>query len=79
MGLILGSGLRVTLIGAAVGLLGAVALVRVLASALPELAADNVTAVAAASVLLLTVAVAACYLPARRAAKVDPLVALRFE
>jgi putative ABC transport system permease protein len=77
--LVLGAGLRMTLIGAGLGLVGAFALTRVLSSTLPELATSNALSIAGAAVLLVGVSLGACYLPARRATKVDPLVAMRVE
>jgi putative ABC transport system permease protein len=68
-----------TLIGIGLGLLGAVALTRLLNAQLPGLATNNVVTISAAAILLAVVSTAACYLPARRASKVDPLVAMRAE
>lgn len=77
--LILGMGLKMTLIGAALGLLGTYFLARFLTSTLPGLSGGSGITVALATLLLVGIAVLACYLPARRATKVDPLVALRTE
>ena len=77
--LVLGDGLRMAGIGVMVGLAGAFALTRVMATLLFGVTAkDPVTFVAVATLLTL-VAFVACYIPARRATKVDPLVALRYE
>ncbi|MBI3982426.1 MAG: ABC transporter permease [Gemmatimonadetes bacterium] len=67
------------LIGVAAGLAGAFAATRVLRSMLYETSTADATAFGGAAVLLALVALAATYLPARRAAKVDPMVALRYE
>jgi putative ABC transport system permease protein len=77
--LVLGSGLRMTLIGAGVGLLGATALTRLLNSQFPGLATNSAVTVGVAAAALLAVSVTACYLPARRAIRVDPLVSMRAE
>jgi predicted permease len=77
--LILGSGMRMVGAGAALGLLGAVGLVRFLESAMPGLTASDAGAVAGATAVLIAVALFACWLPARRAARVDPIIALRSE
>lgn len=66
-------------IGLLIGLLGASAISRVLASQLFGVSATDVTTFAAVSVLLFAVATLACYIPARRAARIDPIVALRYE
>ena len=68
-----------TLIGAAVGVAGATASARVIASLLFGVEPTDVTTFAGVIALLLAVAFLACYLPARRATRVDPLVALRYE
>ncbi len=77
--LILGAGLKMVAVGAALGLLGAVALVRFLESAMPGLSGSDTGAVLGATAQLAIVALLACWLPARRATRVDPLVALRTE
>jgi len=77
--LVAGQGMSLALCGIGVGTLAALGLTRVLASLLFGVTpTDAITFIAVPSVLLLT-ALLACYIPARRAAKVDPLVALRYE
>ena len=77
--LVLGSGLRIAAAGLAVGLAGALALTQVLSSLLYGVGTrDPLTFIAVPGVLLL-VALAACWIPARRAMRVDPLTALRAE
>jgi predicted permease len=77
--LIVRGGARLALIGAAVGMLGALGLTRFIASLMPALEPDNYTILAGATGILVMIAMAACYLPARKAAKVDPIAALRAE
>jgi putative ABC transport system permease protein len=76
---ILGQGMRLTLVGVTAGLLGAFAMTRLLRGLLFEVApSDPLTYVCVAG-LLAVVALLACYIPARRATKVDPMIALRYE
>jgi putative ABC transport system permease protein len=77
--LILGQSLRLTLGGLAVGLVSALALTRVMSGLLYDVKPNDPLTFAAGALLLAAVATLACYIPARRATKVDPLIALRYE
>ncbi len=77
--IVLSQALALTGLGLALGLLGAVALTRYLTTLLFEVKPVDVSTFAIVSLVLGLVAIAACLLPARRAMKVDPLVALRYE
>jgi putative ABC transport system permease protein len=77
--LVLKQGLGLTIVGVVLGLLAAFALTRLLSGLLFGVAAVDVTTFASISLLLVIVSLLACYLPARRAMRIDPLRALRYE
>ena len=76
---VLGSGMRLTLAGLVLGFLASLALARTLSSLLFGIEALDLPSFAAASLFLAVAAFGACYLPARRASRVDPLISLRWE
>jgi ABC-type antimicrobial peptide transport system permease subunit len=77
--MILREGMRLAVSGIAIGMVGALALTRVLRSMLFEIEPNDPATFAGAAVFLTVAALAACYLPARRATRVDPMLALRNE
>ena len=77
--LIIGQGMSMVLIGLAAGLAAALALTRLMSTLLFRVSPTDPITLALITLLLAAVALLACYLPARRAMKVDPLVALRYE
>ena len=77
--MVLGQGLRLTLVGLAIGFVLALALTRVMSGMLFGISPTDPATFAAILLLLAIIALLACYLPARRATRVDPMVALRYE
>jgi predicted permease len=77
--LVLGHGTRMALLGVAAGLVAALALTRLMSNQLFGVSPHDPATFSAVAALLMAVAIAACYIPARRAMRVDPIVALRHE
>jgi len=77
--LVLSEGVRLTLLGAAIGIAAALGLSRLMAGMLYGVSATDPLTFAAVPIVLLGVAMLACYIPARRAMRVDPMTALRYE
>ena len=77
--LVLGQGVRLACIGTAIGLVCSWGLVRLLIAIIPAIPGGDPASVAAVAALLVAVALFACWLPARRATRVDPIIALRSE
>jgi ABC-type antimicrobial peptide transport system permease subunit len=79
MKLIVGQGLKLVLLGLALGIAGALAMTRFLKTMLFGISPTDPMTFGSIAVMLTAVALLACWIPARRATKVDPLVALRHE
>jgi putative ABC transport system permease protein len=77
--LVIGQGLKLAGAGLLIGSAGSFALMRVMKTLLFGVSAADPLTFAASALLLLSVSLAACWIPARRAAKVDPLIALRHD
>jgi putative ABC transport system permease protein len=77
--LVLGQGLKLALAGTVIGIAGALALTRLIQGLLFQVSATDPITFISVAALLTIVALAASYLPARRATRVDPMVALRYE
>jgi len=79
LAMILGQGSRLACAGIAIGLIAALTTTRLMTRFLYGVQPTDPTTFAAVSLLLMAVALLACYVPARKAMKVDPLIALRYE
>jgi putative ABC transport system permease protein len=76
---VLGHGLRLTLVGLALGLAASFALTHYLSSLLLGVTSTDALTFSSVTILLCAVALSACFIPTRRAMRVDPIVALRYE
>lgn len=77
--MVLEQGAKIAVVGVGIGLVASIALARLMKSLLFSVSANDPVTFASMSILLVWVAMLACYIPARRAMRVDPMVALRYE
>ncbi|HXG68903.1 MAG TPA: ABC transporter permease [Blastocatellia bacterium] len=77
--MIVGQGMKLASVGMGIGLLGALALTRLMSSVLYGVSATDVMTFTIVTLMLTLIVLLACYIPARRATKVDPMIALRYE
>jgi putative ABC transport system permease protein len=77
--LVVGQGLLLALIGVVAGLIGAYGLTRFMIALLYDTKATDPATFVGTAAILIMIAMAACYIPARRASKVDPMIALRYD
>jgi hypothetical protein len=77
--IVLTSGVKLAMVGSAIGLLGAVGAVKVVMASMPGMHANSVSVLVGTTLLLIAVALVACWIPARRAGKIDAMQALRAE
>jgi putative ABC transport system permease protein len=77
--LVVGAGMRLTLLGVAIGIAGALGVTRLMERLLYGVTPTDPLSFAGVALLMVAVALVACWVPARRATRVDPLVALRYE